>query len=94
MGPNGAGKSTLLRALLGLSTPDSGEVRLDGQPLRHWTRAERSAALAYLAQGRPFLKAPACVMWWPWGAEPAAGNGAWFPPAPGRRRTRRPYWVL
>src|SRR5438552_11351662 len=30
-GPNGAGKTTLIRLLLGLSAPDSGEVRLFGQ---------------------------------------------------------------
>ena len=29
-GPNGAGKTTLIRLLLGLSTPDTGEVRLFG----------------------------------------------------------------
>ncbi|TMA26217.1 MAG: ABC transporter ATP-binding protein [Deltaproteobacteria bacterium] len=29
-GPNGAGKTTLIRLLLGLSTPDAGEVRLFG----------------------------------------------------------------
>ncbi|MFC4427833.1 ABC transporter ATP-binding protein [Deinococcus navajonensis] len=51
IGPNGAGKSTLLRALLGLSVPESGEVRLCGQALGHWPRAHRSSALAYLAQG-------------------------------------------
>ena len=29
-GPNGAGKTTLLRALAGLASPDSGEIRLGG----------------------------------------------------------------
>lgn len=32
LGPNGAGKTTTLRMLLGLSTPTSGEVRIDGRP--------------------------------------------------------------
>lgn len=50
IGPNGAGKSTLLRALLGLSTPQSGEVRLGGIPLSRYTRPQRSRLLAYLAQ--------------------------------------------
>ncbi|GGM04226.1 ABC transporter ATP-binding protein [Deinococcus aerophilus] len=50
IGPNGAGKSTLLRALLGLNRPEAGEVRLFGRPLAHWSRPERSRALAYLAQ--------------------------------------------
>lgn len=31
-GPNGSGKSTLLRILLGLLAPDSGEVRVMGEP--------------------------------------------------------------
>ncbi len=34
LGPNGAGKSSLLACLAGLRQPDSGEVRLDGEPRR------------------------------------------------------------
>ncbi len=32
-GPNGAGKTSLLRILTGLSTPESGQIFLDGAPL-------------------------------------------------------------
>ena len=32
IGPSGSGKSTLLRCLIGLETPDTGEVQIDGQP--------------------------------------------------------------
>ena len=32
LGPNGAGKSTTMRMILGLDTPTSGEVRVDGKP--------------------------------------------------------------
>src|SRR5580704_11367696 len=32
LGPNGAGKSTTLRMLMGLDTPTSGEVTIDGRP--------------------------------------------------------------
>jgi len=35
LGINGAGKTTLLRTLSGLSSPDSGEIHFDGQPLSH-----------------------------------------------------------
>jgi simple sugar transport system ATP-binding protein len=34
VGENGAGKSTLMKALSGLVRPDSGEVRVDGRPVR------------------------------------------------------------
>lgn len=50
IGPNGAGKSTLLGALLGLSPVQAGAVWWAGRKLSDWSRAERSRALAYLAQ--------------------------------------------
>lgn len=34
LGPNGAGKTTTLRMLMGLITPDAGEIRLFGHPVR------------------------------------------------------------
>jgi fructose transport system ATP-binding protein len=34
IGDNGAGKSSLIKALSGAVTPDDGEIRLDGQPVR------------------------------------------------------------
>ena len=33
MGPSGSGKSVLLRHIIGLETPDAGEILIDGRPL-------------------------------------------------------------
>lgn len=46
-GPNGGGKTTLLRLVLGLERPDSGSVRLYGEPADRFSRRE---TLGYLAQ--------------------------------------------
>ena len=42
LGPNGAGKSTTMRMILGLDTPTSGEVRVDGKPYRQLADPLRS----------------------------------------------------
>lgn len=50
IGPNGSGKSTLLRLLLGLLTPKSGEVRLDGVPAGRIGREAFARAAAFVPQ--------------------------------------------
>lgn len=47
-GPNGSGKTTLLRAITGLSRPERGDIRLDGQSVSGLTPSERGQ-IAYQA---------------------------------------------
>ena len=42
LGPNGAGKSTTMRMILGLDTPTSGEVLVDGRPYHRLAEPLRS----------------------------------------------------
>ncbi len=51
VGPNGAGKSTAIRMLLNLIRPDSGEVRIDAQPI---TEGEFLQQIGYLPEN-PYL---------------------------------------
>lgn len=50
LGPNGAGKTSLMRAMLGLCTPVSGSVELDGLPLAEIDRQVLARRLGYLPQ--------------------------------------------
>jgi len=45
IGPNGAGKTTIFRVILGLVTPQSGEVRIDGHP-----RPRHNRLIGYVPQ--------------------------------------------
>jgi ABC-type Fe3+/spermidine/putrescine transport system ATPase subunit len=47
VGPSGCGKSTLLSIVAGLLAPDSGDVRWDGQSLRHLPTHRRGFGLMF-----------------------------------------------
>ncbi|MDH5373187.1 MAG: ABC transporter ATP-binding protein [Acidimicrobiia bacterium] len=53
VGPNGSGKTTLLRAVVG-TVAAGGEIEIDGRDAREMSSAERSRAIAAVAQ-RPNL---------------------------------------
>ncbi|HEX8846837.1 MAG TPA: ABC transporter ATP-binding protein [Pyrinomonadaceae bacterium] len=77
IGPNGAGKSTLLRALNGALLPASGEVLLDGKPLRSFARRTIGRRIAVVAQEAE-LRFPVTVMEFVLGGRYAwSGTGAW-----------------
>jgi iron complex transport system ATP-binding protein len=50
LGPNGSGKTTLFKTLLGLLSPQAGEVRLDGILLARLSRPEIARRVAYVPQ--------------------------------------------
>ena len=49
-GPTGCGKTTLLRVLLGLETPDSGTISLNGRDLKDDSIRERAGQIGYVMQ--------------------------------------------
>ena len=50
VGASASGKSTLARTILGLISPNVGEVRLDGADIRQWPREKLGQYLGYLPQ--------------------------------------------
>ena len=53
IGDNGAGKSTLIKTLVGVYSPDSGEIFIRGQKVRGWTTAKaRDAGIETVFQDR------------------------------------------
>jgi osmoprotectant transport system ATP-binding protein len=74
LGSSGCGKSTILRMILGLLSPDSGEVRVNGTVVNASTRALLTRSIGYVVQEGglyPHLTAyrnvalPAEVQKWP-----------------------------
>ncbi|YCA42386.1 ABC transporter ATP-binding protein/permease [Bacillus sp. JZ8] len=54
VGPSGAGKSTLIDLLMGLNTPEKGEVLIDGAPLTEENLFALRNSISYVSQD-PFL---------------------------------------
>jgi ABC-type multidrug transport system fused ATPase/permease subunit len=54
VGPSGAGKSTLIDLLMGLNQPESGEILVDGKPLKKEDLLSLRRCLGYVPQD-PFL---------------------------------------
>ncbi|MBF0185640.1 MAG: ATP-binding cassette domain-containing protein [Magnetococcales bacterium] len=50
IGPNGSGKSTVLKLLLGLYTPQAGQIRIDGMDIRRIHPLSLRQGIAYLPQ--------------------------------------------
>ena len=56
-GPNGGGKSTVARLLMGIETPDSGSILLDGVDITGWSIAQRAnAGIGFAFQQPPRFK--------------------------------------
>ncbi|MCL4139280.1 UNVERIFIED_CONTAM: hypothetical protein GTU68_039354, partial [Idotea baltica] len=52
LGPNGAGKTSTIRMITSITKPDSGQILLDGEPLR----MEHVRAIGYLPEERGLYK--------------------------------------
>jgi len=50
IGPSGCGKSTILRLIVGLLTPDTGEIQFDGDPIAPGTIMRIRRRLGYVIQ--------------------------------------------
>lgn len=53
LGPNGSGKTTLIKAILGLTQPDSGYIRIKGLALEDYKKSEKTF-IGYMPQSPLF----------------------------------------
>lgn len=53
IGHNGSGKSTLIKLLARQQSPSSGQIMLDGTPLKDWGQRDFARQVAYLPQQLP-----------------------------------------
>ncbi|MGH9843068.1 MAG: ABC transporter ATP-binding protein [Blastocatellia bacterium] len=56
LGPNGAGKSTTIRMLVNITMPDTGEIRLFGEPITSQNAAKLQERIGYLPEDRGLYK--------------------------------------
>ncbi len=56
LGPNGAGKSTTIRMLVNITIPDTGEIRLFGEPITAQNAAKLQERIGYLPEDRGLYK--------------------------------------
>lgn len=50
LGPNGVGKTTLFKTILGFLPRIAGDVRIEGEDVRGWTRKRYARSVAYVPQ--------------------------------------------
>ncbi|WP_017755431.1 ABC transporter ATP-binding protein [Calidifontibacillus oryziterrae] len=50
LGPNGIGKTTLFKSLLGLLHVNEGEILIDGEDIKHWSRTKLAQVIGYVPQ--------------------------------------------
>ena len=55
VGENGAGKSTLIKIIAGFYTPDSGEIKINGELLKLTTKASHLAGIATIHQDHQLI---------------------------------------
>lgn len=60
IGRNGSGKSTMLKALAGINTAYTGEIRYEGRDLRRLTPGELALILAVVTTERPRISSFTC----------------------------------
>lgn len=50
LGPNGVGKTTLFKSILGFMNVKDGEITLDGENIRRWSKPRLAKAIGYVPQ--------------------------------------------